>query len=193
VIWLVFLQGCVAALIGAAVLVWTAQRIATGKFDLRDDLPLDLCNLSALLAPSAMFFDAPLLIAWGVCVGGPGGLVSLVMPDLEPRHDRTTQIKFWLVHIGLVANALLISLQARPTGAIQLIQLLATVVALLAIVTIVNHRLHANYMFLRHKPATPSLLDAYGRWPLYIAPMVATSAAAIAATYGLWSLWYARG
>ena len=188
-----FLYCAVTLAISATVLAWTVQRIATGRIDPREDLPLDLCNLSALIAPIHLFAPLPLLAAWSICVGGPGGIVSILTPDLTAQHDRATHIKFWVVHYGLVLVAPLLALQVAPQGGtVLLLQLLGAVAALLPVAILANRAFGANYLFLRHRPVTASLLDAFGRWPLYLAPMIVVAAAAIALAFGCWSLWWSR-
>lgn len=186
--WAYTLYGVVALVISATVLVWTVLRIATGRFDPREDLPLGLCNLTALIAPIQLLAPVPLLAAWGVCVGGPGGIISILSPDLTDRHDRATHIKFWIVHCGLVLGSLLLAFGTAPLdGSRQLLQLFGALAVLIPLAMLVNRALDANYLFLGRKPLTASPLDGFGRWPVYLVPMFAVAILTIAAAFGLWS------
>jgi hypothetical integral membrane protein (TIGR02206 family) len=178
----------VSILMCTTILVWSVSRIVMRRFDPREDLPLGLCNLTAFIAPAQIFAQSPLLAAWSVCIGGPGGLASLVAPDLEVHHDRATRLKFWLIHCGLVLDALLCALLFAPTGgSALLLRLIGALAALVPIVALANHWLGANYFFLRSKPSTASLLDRFGPWPGYVAAMFAIAALAIAASFAAWS------
>lgn len=184
----------VSLILGGAVAIWTASRIAAHQFDLREDLPAGLCNLSAIMAPVQAVAQTPMLTAWAICVGGPGGIVSILTPDLEARHDRLTRTKFWIVHWGLILDALICAALFPPDGGSALLgRLLFGVTVALAGAAVLNRLLSANYLFLRHKPATPSLLDRFGPWPAYLPFMIAIGAVAIAAAFSGWSaLWSMR-
>lgn len=183
------LVATVAIAISATVIGWILDRIRIGCFDPREDLPLGLCNFTALIAPAQAYTQAPLLTAWAICLGGPAGLISLVTPDLEEHHDKVTRVKFWIVHAGLVVHAILCAVLLAPRGGVwliggMLIMITGTMLADMAL----NLLLGANYMFLRRKPATRSLLDWFGPWPLYLAPMFLTVVAIMVATFFCWSL-----
>lgn len=178
----------VAVGISAAVILWTLSRILVGRFNPLEDLPFGLCNLTALIAPAQAFTQAPLLTAWAVCLGGPGGLISLLTPDLEPHHDRATRLKFWIVHVGLVAHALLCAILFAPRGGARMIGAVAlTATAFVFATIILNWLLNANYMFLRHKPNTASLLDWFGPWPHYLLSMYVAGFAVVVLAFLGWS------
>ena len=114
----------------------------------------------------------------------------MMMPDLETHHDRSTHVKYWIVHYGIMVCCGLSALRQAPSGPGQLAWLIGAAAGMLPLAALANKLLGANYLFLRSKPTTPSLLDHFGSWPLYIAPMIATAAAAILLVYALWSvLW----
>lgn len=178
-------------LLAGTVAGWTAWRVARGDFDGREHLPLDLCNLSALLSLACALTDAPLLAVWMVCFAAPGGVVSMLAPDLEERHPRSTRAKFWIVHPGLVVFGLLTALgEPPPDGGWMLARLWLLLAAYAAAVAVVDWRVGANYLFLRHKPSTPSPLDRMGPRPFYLFPLTAVIMATMILVFlGWWCMW----
>jgi hypothetical integral membrane protein (TIGR02206 family) len=62
---------------------------------------------------------------------------------------------------------LVFGMSLRPReGAPRRVFLLTAAYA--AAVGVVNAVLGTNFLFLCHKPANPTLLDAFGPWPVYI-------------------------
>jgi hypothetical integral membrane protein (TIGR02206 family) len=167
---------------------WTAWRLRRG-FDAREHLPLDLCNLSALLSLACVLTDSALLAVWMVCFAAPGGAVSMAAPDLDERHGPSTRAKFWIVHPGLVVFgiATALSVPPPPHGGWILARLWLLLAAYAAVVAIVDFRLGANYLFLRHKPPTRSPLDRMGPWPLYLFPLTALVVATMILVFLGWS------
>jgi uncharacterized membrane protein YwaF len=56
-----------------------------------------------------------------------------------------------------------------------------------AVVAVVDRRLRANYLFLRHKPPTRSPLDRMGPWPFYLFPLTAVIMATMILVFLGWS------
>jgi hypothetical integral membrane protein (TIGR02206 family) len=177
-----------ALLLAATVLAWTGWRLFRRDFSAREHLPLDLCNLSALLALGHGVTGSPLLTAWMVCFAAPGALVSMATPDLDERHDLATRVKFWIVHPGLAVFGIGAALTLPPSGGLRtLAQLWILLAGYAAVVAVLDHWLGANYLFLRHKPATPSLLDRFGPWPVYLVPLTGTVAATMLLAFIGWT------
>ena len=183
------LATAIAVLMSATIWLWTAARCVRGRLNLAEDLPLGICNFTAFIAPLQAMSGSPMLTAWSICVGGPAGLVSLLAPDVGPRHPLETHVKFWVVHIGLVAHALLLATLHAPVPHPELLLQLMGMMAAIGLAALgANARLCANYLFLRSKPANASPLDWFGQWPRYLAPMSGMTAAAILGTFAAWSL-----
>ncbi|HEU4885841.1 MAG TPA: TIGR02206 family membrane protein [Longimicrobium sp.] len=176
-------------LLAGTVAGWTAWRVARRDFDAREHMPLDLCNLSALLSLVYVLTGAPLLAVWMVCFAAPGGVVSMIAPDLDERHGRSTRAKFWIVHPGLVGFgiATALSVPPPPRGGWMLGGLWLLLAAYTAVVAVVDWRLRANYLFLRHKPPTRSPLDRMGPWPFYLFPLTAIIMATMILVFLGWS------
>jgi hypothetical integral membrane protein (TIGR02206 family) len=132
-------------------------------------LPLQLCDVVAFVAAAALWFRQPLLVEltyfWGLA-GTANGLMS---PDLPNHFPSYLFLQYFIAHGAIVAAALFLVVGLRTTprpGAVA--RVLVLMLALVALDAGANVVTGGNYMYLRHTPAVPSLLDLMGRWPWYI-------------------------
>jgi hypothetical integral membrane protein (TIGR02206 family) len=135
----------------------------------RTMLPLELCDAALVLAVVALLRPrlalAELLYFWA----SAGSLLAMLTPDLPWSFPRWEFLVFFGLH-GLVLAAATVlvfgmGLHPRP-GAPRRAFLLPT--AWTAFVGVMDRLLDADYMYLRRKPSTPTLLDWMGPWPVYI-------------------------
>jgi hypothetical integral membrane protein (TIGR02206 family) len=132
-------------------------------------LPLQLCDVVAFVAVGALWFRLPLLVEltyfWGIA-GTANGLISPDLPDHFPSY---LFLQYFIAHGAIVAAALflVIGLRIAPRrGAVP--RMIALTVALAGLDAVANLLSGGNYMYLRHVPAAPSLLNLMGPWPWYI-------------------------
>lgn len=131
-------------------------------------LPLELCDASlwliiiSLITLNRALFD--IAMYWAIA----GATQSLFTPNLV-NPTPFLSIQFFADH-GLIVCAslyLVWSGQLRPRpGSVARSLIAANIYA--AIIGAFDALFHTNYMFLRNKPPTPSLLDLLGPWPWYI-------------------------
>ncbi len=140
-----------------------------GDFDLKTDLPLDICNLTALLLPILMWNPTirvhEILYFWIFA----GTLQAVVTPHLFNGFPNFIFLKYWFVHSGLIVSAVYATyvFNLKPTFSSIWKSFLA-LQGYMLFVFIMNAGLGSNYVYLMHKPPTASLLDYLGPWPLYI-------------------------
>jgi hypothetical integral membrane protein (TIGR02206 family) len=146
-------------------------------------LPLQLCDVVAFVSAAALWTRHPLLVEltyfWGLAGTGNG----LISPDVPTHFPSYLFIQYFIAHGTIVAAALLLVVGLRITprrGAVAWV--FALTVALVAVDAAVNLLIGSNYMYLRHTPDVPNLLDLMGPWPWYI---VAASVLALAIFTGL--------
>lgn len=140
-----------------------------GVWSPQTSLPLELCSLTLLLSAVLLLTRSKWLHSALLYAGIAGAMMAIVTPNLGYAFPHFRFIQFFTAH-GLIILALLYMTwveEMRPgwksvIGSICFVNLAALAVY------IVDVMLGANYMFLRHKPDTASILDVFGPYPLYI-------------------------
>ena len=171
--------------IGLAVneIIWWTFRYAHEGVRLTN-LPLQLCDIAVWLAVLACFSNARLILEAAYFPGLAGAAMALLTPDLFAPWPTYPAIYFFLAHGGIVVAVAAVIHGGRKRfrrGSVW--RALAMVVIYAAIVGAFDRISGANYMYLTHKPDTPSPLDWMGPWPWY-------AISGIAVALGLfWLLW----
>jgi hypothetical integral membrane protein (TIGR02206 family) len=150
--------------------VWYSYMWMRGWLSFPQSLPLELCDATLCLAFIALLTLNPTIFDLAYYGGLAGTSMALLTPDLWEPFPSFSTVEFFVMH-GLVVVAVLYlvwSREARPRpGSIWRALLGVNIYA--AAVGTFNFIFKTNYMYLRSKPANPSLLDYLGAWPWYIA------------------------
>ena len=136
-------------------------------------LPMHFCDWAAAAAFFALILRSERMAEVTYFWGMAGTLQGLVTPAIEVGFPHPAWFAFFQLHGGvvLVGLYLVIGHRWRPKkGAVLRAFILANgylvVAALVNLLSVKN-----NYGFLRSKPASGSLMDALGPWPIYIVSM----------------------
>jgi hypothetical integral membrane protein (TIGR02206 family) len=133
-------------------------------------LPLHLCDAAMVLALVSLVRPlrsaVEILYFWAVAGSG----LAMLTPDLPWGFPRWEFVVFFGLHgmVLVAAVVLVFGLGLRPRRGAAGRAFLATLV-LAGVAGAVDAFLGTNFMFLRGKPPTPTLLDYMGPWPVYIA------------------------
>ena len=171
--------------LGALTLAVYAAALVYSVFDPRipPPVPLRLTDLATVAAAYALWSQRHWAFAltyyWGLVLSAQA-LVSpvLIGPDFPSLHF----LAFWSIHLLVVWAAIYLTWGRgmRPTW--RSYRVAAVTTAIWAAVTFTYNRIAGtNYGFLNRKPATASMLDVLGPWPVYIF----TAAALILAVWAL--------
>jgi hypothetical integral membrane protein (TIGR02206 family) len=132
-------------------------------------LPLQLCDVAIFVAAAALWTRRPLLVETAYFWGLAGTIQALLTPDLPQHFPTYPYFQYYIAHGGVVAAALVLvvglRLYPRPWAVVKVAGLTIVYAAFVGLVDAVTG---ADYMFLRNKPDSPTLLDALGPWPVYI-------------------------
>lgn len=158
-----------AAALAANELAWYAYAIAHGWVDPPDGLPLDLCDVVLWLAVAALAVPRACLLEMVYFLGLAGSGMAVLTPDIGAPFPSYPAVKFFVAHGGVVAAILFLvftgELRPRPGSWWRVFLYLNAYAALVALF---DARFGTNYMYLREKPRSGSLLDLFGPWPWYI-------------------------
>jgi len=132
-------------------------------------LPLQLCDVAIFIAAAALWTRHRLLVEVTYFWGLAGTIQALLTPDLPQHFPSYPYFQYYIAHGGVVAAALVLvvglRLRPRPWAVVRVAGITVGYAALVAAVDAVAG---ANYMYLRAKPPSPTLLDALGPWPWYV-------------------------
>jgi len=163
--------------------------IARSGFDLQRALPLQLCDLAALLAPYALWsrrhWAVSLTYYWGLTLTTQ----AVITPDLSRDFPDPVFILFWGMHLLIVWAAIYLTwgLGIAPNWRSYATAVVVTLVWMVSVFC-ANSVLGSNYGYLNAKPAAASLLDYLGPWPAYLLVEVAI----VSAVWALMTLPWTR-
>ncbi len=169
--WVKALCRALGLVLAVSFAAYHAVVLAQGSYSLGFDLPLHLTDAVTVIAALALWTGRPLLFELTYFWGLSASLQAVLTPSLEPDEGFSSFFywHYFATHAGVVLAAVLLAFGLRLTprsGAVGRV-FLATAgwTAVAAVGTLLTG---GNYMFLRERPETRSLLDVMGPWPWYI-------------------------
>jgi hypothetical integral membrane protein (TIGR02206 family) len=150
-------------------LIWYVWRVRSEGFRFPEGLPLQLCDLTLwLTVVSCLWLKQP-AYELAFFAGLAGSAMAVVTPDLWAPLASYPTIYFFLAHGGVVVAlmALTIGRILRPQPGC-LLRAMIVLNGYALFVGVFNFLFGTNYMYLRSKPPSASLLDYLGPWPVYI-------------------------
>jgi len=151
--WTRLVSQGLAVLLIASVVAYQLVVALGGQFEADSDLPLQLTDIVTVIAALALWSRSLLLFELTYFWGLTASLLAVLTPGLDPD-DGFPSFFFWhyfVTHSGVVLAGLFLATLAWA-----------------AVATVGNAFTGGNYMFLRERPRTPSMLDYMGPWPWYI-------------------------
>lgn len=150
-------------------LIWWAFRYSHEGFDFPRNLPLQLCDVTVWMTVVACLTLSPWVVEFDYFVGIAGAGMALLTPDLWTPWPSYPAIYFFLAHGGIVigiATVVFGGIAPLRPGAVW--RAFGGVLAYAALLGAFNAIFHTNYMYLCTRPASASVLDAFGPWPVYL-------------------------
>jgi hypothetical integral membrane protein (TIGR02206 family) len=178
------------SLLLANEVVWYWYRYSIEGFRFPENLPLQLCDLTLLMTGLAALTGSVWAFDIAYYAGVGGASMAIITPDLWAPWPSYPSIYYFIAHGGMVATTLTLIWGniTRPAPG-SLWRAFALVNLYAAVVGIFNWIFGTNYMYLCRKPASATLLDAFGSWPVYL---IACEMFALM-LFGLMWLPFARG
>ncbi len=159
-----------SVIVCAGILSSVFFRVTAGSFDWREDLPLNICNLFALVLPVLFWRQPPkrlIEVFYYLIIGGT--LQGVLTPDLPEAFPHLLFFSYWVVHCGLILHIIyaVVIWRIYPRR-IGVFYTLLWLNAYVLVIMMFNHLTGSNYLYLMQKPPMGSLLDFLGPWPWYI-------------------------
>ncbi len=132
-------------------------------------LPLQLCDVSAILCGFALLTErrgvCELAYFWGMA----GAMQAMLTPNMPYGPENPVFWSFFLQHAAIVISALYLPLvlRWRPSWA-SFLRVIPWGLVYVAGAMSVNYFAGTNFGFLSRKPEGASLLDHLGPWPVYL-------------------------
>ena len=162
--------------------LWQIITARSGNWAARSTLPLDLCDIAAVVVAVTLFWPHTRLveISWFWALAGT--VQAIITPSYLIEFPSYDWVQFYGGHCGIVFGAVMLVLGRGihpQRGAIR--RVVATTIGVTAAVGAADVITGGNYMFLRHVPGAGSALDLLGPWPWYIVGATGTATALITA------------
>ena len=149
--------------------VYTAYRISTGSWDMRYDLPMELCHWSTIVTVIALINHNRTLSEISFFWVMSGSVHGLITPDLRYFFPHIYFFTFFTGHSVLVIASLYIifGLKIYPDKRSLFRVILFSELYFIS-AFLLNYLIDSNYGYLMEKPQAGSILDYLGEWPYYI-------------------------
>lgn len=139
-------------------------------WSLKESLPLQLSDLSVILAIVMLFTRSEKLFQFLYFAGLGSSIQAILTPDLgRYSFPHFEYFEFFVSHGGVVLACTFMVLAFNYYPTLQGMWVTILIVNLYSgIVFLLNKWLGANYLYIMKKPKSSSLLDYLGQWPWYL-------------------------
>jgi|CXWL01.1.fsa_nt_gi hypothetical integral membrane protein (TIGR02206 family) len=160
-------------IIGAVLLgyylVESLVRVGSLGMRVSDTLPFELCSALFFIGAYAYWTQKPwafdIIYFWTFA----GTLHSLVTPTPRAGFPDLNYFQYFTAHGLLVLSAVYsVAVLRRVPARGSLWRAYLGLQAFTVLVAIIDYFSGMNYLYLRAKPPSPTMLDAFGEWPWYL-------------------------
>jgi len=143
--------------------------LTSSYWDIRDSIPIELCSISLFLTIALLLTGKKIIYELLLFTALLGATQALITPVLYYDFPHIRFFYFFYTHIMMIWVVFYFTWvkEYRPT-IWSVVKVFVFLNILLPIVIVINKLVGGNYMFLSHKPSTPSLLDYLGPYPWYL-------------------------
>jgi hypothetical integral membrane protein (TIGR02206 family) len=166
-----FRYALAAFLIGQEI-VYNVWRLSIGTWSVGNSLPLHLCGAAIVLSAVMLVTDSYALYEITYFWGFAGAIQALLTPDSTYGFPHYRFFQVFTSHGAIVTASVYMTFVVgyRPTLRSLWKTFLITNIYT-GVIALFNWAVGGNYLFICHKPETPSLMDYLGPWPWYVASM----------------------
>jgi hypothetical integral membrane protein (TIGR02206 family) len=160
----------IAGILWANEIAWHIWHLAMGTWTIQTMLPLHLCSILVWTGAIMLMTRNYPIYELAYFMGIGGAMQALITPDLGIYgfpHFRFFQT--FISHGLIIAAAIFMTFAEgfRPTWK-SIGRVFIYMNIYMVFVFVLNLVIGSNYLFIAHKPETPSLIDLLPPWPTYI-------------------------
>jgi hypothetical integral membrane protein (TIGR02206 family) len=153
---------------------WHLWNWLTGQWTIQKMLPLHLSSLMVYLSAISLITNSARWYHLIYFLGIGSAIQPLLTPDITIYgfpHYRVFQT--FITHGGiLTTGCYIIFIEKYSPSWKSMLRAFIEVILYMGCVGMVNAWIGSNYLFLAHKPSTPTIMDILGPWPWYILGIV---------------------
>jgi hypothetical integral membrane protein (TIGR02206 family) len=149
--------------------IWMA---VNDNWNVSHAIPLELCSISLFLTVFLLLTKKKIIYEILLFTALLGASQAIFTPLLNFEFPHFRFFHFFYTHLMMIWTVLYFTWVKgyRPT-IWSVVKLFVFLNVILPIIMVINKLVDGNYMFLSHKPKSPSLLDVLGPYPYYILSM----------------------
>ena len=144
-------------------------RLSTGTWTIGESLPLHLCGIAVILSAIMLVNDSYFLYELTYFWGFGGAIQAMLTPDMTYGFPHYRFFQVFVSHGAIIAATVYMTFVVRYRPTLKSLWKCFWITnGYMVIIALFNLLVGGNYLFICHKPATPSLIDALGPWPWYV-------------------------
>ena len=144
-------------------------RISTGTWTIGESLPLHLCGIALILSAIMLVTDSYFLYELTYFWGFGGAIQAMLTPDSTYGFPHYRFFQVFVSHGAIITATVYMTFVVRYRPTLKsLWKCFLITNGYLVLMALFNLLVGGNYLFICHKPVTPSLIDVLGPWPWYI-------------------------
>ncbi|MCM3765618.1 TIGR02206 family membrane protein [Neobacillus niacini] len=146
--------------------------MVNGNWNVSHAIPLELCSISLFLTVFLLLTKKKIIYEILLFTALLGASQAIFTPLLNFEFPHFRFFHFFYTHLMMIWTVLYFTWVKgyRPT-IWSVVKLFVFLNVMMPIIMVINKLVDGNYMFLSHKPKSPSLLDVLGPYPYYIVSM----------------------
>ncbi len=143
--------------------------LINGSWNVSHAIPLELCSISLVLTVLLLFTRKKIIYEILLFTALLGASQAIFTPLVNYDFPHFRFFHFFYTHLMSIWVVLYFTWVKgyRPT-IWSVFKLFVFLNILMPFIMLINRTVNGNYMFLAHKPKSPSLLDVLGPYPWYI-------------------------
>jgi hypothetical integral membrane protein (TIGR02206 family) len=159
-------------------------RLSIGTWDVGTSLPFHLCGAAMLLSVVMILTDSYAIYEVTYFWGFGGAVQALLTPDSTYGFPHYRFFHVFLSHGAIITASVYMTFVVRYRPTLRSLWKTFWVTnGYLGLMALLNLAVGGNYLFICHKPETPSLMDVLGPWPWYVLSLEAIGIAVFLLLY----------